>query len=90
VTDDDGPNILPPHAFAAIRDELLGREPVGSRPTLGLGAPDLGTDWAWNWGGRDLAVDGPYEPDWWCLIHNKSGQGPGCPDCATHSTDPTS
>lgn len=31
---------------------------------------------------HDLTVDRPYEPDWWCLVHNKSGNGPGCPDCA--------
>lgn len=48
--------ILPPHAFAAVRDGILtglGREPEPSEPTLGHGAPDLGTDWAWNWGHPD-------------------------------------
>lgn len=36
-----------------------------------------------------LTVDGPYEPDWWCLTHQQSGHGTGCPDCA-NPTEPTS
>lgn len=35
-----------------------------------------------------LEVGAPYEPDWWCLTHQKSGNGASCPDCA--NTDPTS
>lgn len=29
-----------------------------------------------------LTLDGPYEPDWWCLTHGTSGQtGTTCPHC---------
>jgi hypothetical protein len=30
---------------------------------------------------HSLTVDAPYQPDWWCLPHNRSGHGTGCPDC---------
>jgi hypothetical protein len=83
-------NGVPPHTFAAIRDALhADREPQPSRPALGHGAPHIGTNHAWNWGeDKPDTEDGPYEPDWWCLTHDQSGHGTGCPDCAT--TDPTS